>query len=162
MRSEVIANIAPNKSAQSARYAGGTLRCNAACAPGFNCYMPMKLSLFTFLLILCNSAQANECPNPSSRISSNVTIKADEDSSSEMYHIRAPRIYNGMALKLLTLTAQLKDHDGTHEIALPLAIKTKGNQTGSFFSMSSDWLKIRVAANYGENLCTELVATYGI
>ena len=79
-----------------------------------------------------------------------------------MYHVRAPKIYNGMPLKLLTLTAQLKDNNGTHEIALPLAIKTKGSLTGSFFSMSSDWLSIRVAANYGENLCTELVATYGI
>jgi hypothetical protein len=52
----------------------------------------------------------------------------------------------------------MKGSEGGKEISLPLAIKTKGELTGSYFHMPTNWLNVRVAANYGEGLCTELVA----
>ena len=56
----------------------------------------------------------------------------------------------------------MKGSDSDKEISLPLAIKTKGGLTGSYFYMSANWLNIRVAANYGEDLCIKLVAKLGM
>ena len=120
--------------------------------------MPMKLIILVFLTVLYSGAYAEECVEPTSQESEAVTIAPDPDSASGMYHVRAPREFKGMELKLLVLSATMNGTEEGKEISLPLAIKTKGELTGSYFHMPTNWLNIRVAANYGKDLCTELVA----
>lgn len=125
-------------------------------------YMPMKLIILVFLTVFCSTAYAEECVEPTSQESEAVTIAPDPDPASGMYHVRAPREFKGMRLNLLVLSATMSGTEGRKEISLPLAIKTKGQLTGSYFYMPTDWLNIRVAANYGKDLCTELVAHFSM
>ena len=120
--------------------------------------MPMKLITLIFLSAFCSAVSAGECSEPSSRQHEAVTITPDSDPASGVYHVRAPREFDGMELKLLVLSATMKGTEEGKEISLPLAIKTRGELTGSYFHMPSNWLNVRVAANYGEGVCTELVA----
>lgn len=122
----------------------------------------MKLIALAILIVFCSAIHANDCVEPTSIESEVVTIWPDADPSSGMYHVRAPQTLNGMELRLLVLSATMKGSDSDKEISLPLAIKTKGGLTGSYFYMSANWLNIRVAANYGEDLCIKLVAKLGM
>ena len=124
--------------------------------------MPMKLLTCIFLSALCSGVSAGECLESSSRKHEAVTITLDSDPASGMYHVRAPREFDGMELKLLVLSATLKGTEEGKEISLPLAIKTRGELTGSYFHMPSNWLNVRVAANYVEGLCTELVTEFSM
>jgi hypothetical protein len=118
----------------------------------------MKLITFLFLSAICGGVSAVDCPESSSQRHEAVTITPDSDRASGIYQVRAPREFEGMALKLLVLSATMKGTEEGKEISLPLAIKTRGELTGSYFHMTSNWLNVRVAASYGESLCTELVA----
>ena len=122
-------------------------------------YMHMKIKILLIILIACQSTFASECEQRVSISSEEVSITPDKDRSSGMYHIRVPREFQGNELKLLILSAESTEGKEHLVISMPLAIKYKGNLTGSYFHMSSNWLKVRVAASYGKNLCTELVAT---
>jgi hypothetical protein len=121
-------------------------------------YMLMKLIAHLILLVFSSAIYASDCAEPTSIESEAVTIKLDSDPASGMYHVRAPQKLNGMELRLLVLSATMKGSEGGKGISLPLAIKTKGELTGSYFHMPTNWLNVRVAANYGEGLCTGLVA----
>lgn len=125
-------------------------------------YMPMKLITFIFLSMFCSVVSAEDCLEPFSQQHEAVTITPDSDPASGMYHVRVPREFDGMELRLLILSATMKEAKERKEISLPLAIKTRGELTGSFFYMSSNWLNVRVAAKYGEGLCTELVAEFSM
>ena len=124
--------------------------------------MPMKLIILVFLTVLYSGAYAEECIEPTSQESEAVTITPDPDSASGMYHVWAPREFKGMELKLLVLSATMNGTGEGKEISLPLAIKTKGEFTGSYFHMPTNWLNIQVAANYGKDLCAELVANFSM
>jgi hypothetical protein len=121
--------------------------------------MPMKLIAHLILIVFSSAIYASDCVKPSSTESRSVTINPDADSTSGMYHVRAPQELNGMELKLLVLSATMKGSESGKEISVPLSIKTKGELTGSYFHMPANWLNVRVAASYGEDLCTELVAS---
>jgi len=118
----------------------------------------MNLIAHLILIVFSSAIYASDCAEPSSTESGAVTIRPDADPTSGMYHVRAPQKLNGMELRLLVLSATMKDSKNGKEISLPLSIKTKGELTGSYFHMPTNWLNIRVAASYGEDLCTELVA----
>ena len=117
----------------------------------------MKFSLISILFCLCTSLYAGECSEKESREHEAVTITLDSDPDSGMYHVRAPKEFEGKKLKLLILIATLNRSEGK-EIALPLAIKSKGDITGSYFHMPIGWLSVKVLANYGEKLCVELIS----
>lgn len=106
------------------------------------------------MLLSSGYLYAEDCLNAKPLESSEVQIYPDSDKNSGMYHIRVPEKYKNLELKLLVLTAA----DGTKEISMPLAIKSKGSQTGSYFHMSPNWLKVLVTASYGNNLCLSLVS----
>lgn len=125
-------------------------------------YMPMRLIIFIFLSVICSGVFAVDCPESAPSEHEAVTITPDSDPASGMYHVRAPREFDGMELKLLVLSATMKGAEEGKEISLPLAIKTRGELTGSYFHMPSNWLTVRIAANYGEGLCTELVAEFSM
>lgn len=130
----------------------------ACSGPLLRRYMPMKLIVHLILIAFSSLAYASDCAENSSTESEAVTIQPDADPSSGMYHVSAPQIFNGMELRLLVLSATMRGSETGKELSLPLSIKSKGGLTGSYFHMPTDWLNIRVAASYGEGLCTELVA----
>lgn len=76
-----------------------------------------------------------------------------------MYHIRLPLHIEGETLNLLTLSAQQEINGEIKELALPLAIKTKGDQTGSYFFISPNWLNLQVFGTYGKSRCTEITSS---
>ena len=119
--------------------------------------MPMKLIAFAFLAALCTSAYSEECAQPTPQTNDAVTVTADADPASGMYHVRAPREFDGKELRLLILSATPRGAAKGQEITLPLAIKVKGELTGSYFHMPTNWLNVRVEASYGDDLCTGLV-----
>lgn len=96
-------------------------------------YMPMKLITFIFLSMFCSVVSAEDCLEPFSQQHEAVTITPDSDPASGMYHVRVPREFDGMELRLLILSATMKEAKERKEISLPLAIKTRGELTGSFF-----------------------------
>ena len=122
----------------------------------------MKLIAHLILIVFSSAIYASDCTEPSSTESDAVTIKPDADPASGMYHVRAPQKLSGMELRLLVLSAAMKGSETGKEISLPLSIKTKGDLTGSYFHMPTNWLNVRVAASYGEDLCTELVAKFSM
>lgn len=124
--------------------------------------MHMKLIAHILLIVFCGIVHANDCIEPISTVSETVKIYPDVDPDSGMYHIRAPQKVDGLELNLLVLSATFKGADSGKEISIPLAIKTKDEVTGSYFHMPTNWLNLRVAASYGENLCRELVANYSM
>lgn len=118
--------------------------------------MSMKIIALSLIMTFSSSTSANECSNKTVPVGAKVVITRDADASSNMYHVRLPKIIEGEELKLLTLIAQQNSDEKISELALPLAIKTKGNRTGSYFYVSENWLNIQITGNYGKELCTEI------
>lgn len=119
----------------------------------FRRYMPMRILVFT-LLTLGIQAEAISCITPHEIYDGSVTIKLDDDPSSGIYHVRAPKEYEGKPIEYLVLSAKSEGN----EIAVPLAIKSKNGKTGSYFYLSAKWLNVRVSANYEGSRCLSLVA----
>jgi hypothetical protein len=137
-----------NRTASCAGLAPSSLAC--ACER----YMPMNLKIITLILALILSGSTYGCAVPKVIEDGSVSIAPDKDISSGMYHIRVPGEYKGSQIEFLILSAS----DGTNEISMPLSIKSKNGVTGSHFYISSQWVNIRVSANYKGMQCTSLVA----
>lgn len=116
--------------------------------------MHMKLKVIVLILAIFLPGLAYSCAVPKIIEDGSVSIVPDEDVSSGMYHVRVPAEYKGSQIEFLILSAS----DGSNEISMPLSIKSKNSVTGSHFYMSSQWVNIRVSANYKGMQCTSLVA----
>jgi hypothetical protein len=124
-------------------------------------YIHTKPIALLFLSAICTGVFAADCAEFSPSKHQAVTITPDSDPLSTMYHVRAPREVGGVELKLLILSATAVGVEEGNQISLPLAIKTRGDLTGSYFHMPGNWLNVGVTASYGEELCTELVGELG-
>jgi hypothetical protein len=124
--------------------------------------MLMKFKFIVLIITLFASGFANSCSIPKIIDNGSVKIIPDGDKASGMYHVRVPNEYKGNAIEFLILSASVKSGNELHEIAMSLSIKSKNGLTGSHFHMSSRWANIRIAANYKDMPCTELVANLGM
>ena|GEM_PF-1666157 len=119
----------------------------------------MRIAALLIFLSATHAALAEDCKNIAIPVSAKITIIPDVDTSSNMYHVRLPSTIGSDELHQLVFSAHEKVDGQLKEISLPLAIKTKGDQTGSYFYRSPGWLNIQVIGMYGKNLCTEITAT---
>src|SRR5690554_2419339 len=83
---------APNQAHQFAHFVRRTLASSRRCARR---YMPMRLIIFIFLSVICSGVFAVDCPESAPSKHEAVTITPDSDPASGMYHVRAPREFDG-------------------------------------------------------------------
>lgn len=118
----------------------------------------MTLKIITLVLALVFSGSVYSCTVSKIIEDGSVKIYPDQDVESGMYHIRVPAEYKGSKLEFLILFVSIKSGEETHELSLPLSVKSKNGVTGSHFYISSRWINIRVSANYEGKPCVELIA----
>ena len=119
----------------------------------FRRYMNMRNLLIAIYLITFQLS-AIACTYIKEIDDGSVTIKIDDDPSSGIYHVRVPPTHKGKPIEYLVLSA----NDEKNEIAVPLAIKNKNGETGSYFYLPSKWVNVTVSANYEGSRCYSLVA----
>jgi len=124
--------------------------------------MHMRQILTLTFCLISASAFANYCEKVITPENSELTITRDSDPNTPMYHVRLPAIAQGLPLRHLSLSAWQEVNGQTNELALPLQIKHKDGITGSYFYLSSHWVKIKVTGSYGEDMCVELSSELGM
>ncbi|MCH8498977.1 MAG: hypothetical protein LAT63_10895 [Marinobacter sp.] len=115
-----------------------------------------------FLAAMVGSVNADECKDLTSIEHDTVTVKRDLGLGFGMYQVRAPQRFNGMELQALIMSMAKTGSGQGMELSLSLAVSADGDFVNGYFHMPTEWLDIRVAATYGEGLCTELVTTFNM
>lgn len=122
----------------------------------------MKSIFVVFLFTAANISYANDCEVINKPKDVNLTITRDSDPNIFFYHVRLPQNIKDEKLESLVLTAHIEIDGKLHDLALPLAIKSKAETTGSYFALSSNWLNIEVIGSYGTDHCTQISANISI
>lgn len=125
-------------------------------------YMHMKKILFFMFCLITGPSFADYCERVITPENGKLTITRDSDPQTPMYHVRLPAVAQGLPLRHLSLSAWQEENSLKNELVLPLQIKQKGEITGSYFYLSSHWVKVKVTGSYGEDMCVELSSELGM